>query len=388
MSSEWMLNSETVGRVKELLKHAGSLLEIQAREICANFINDISSTVGFSFRSENAILRLSSKQLVYTPSDAVDEYREVDRLVSISENIKIGIINLSVQTSVPIECKYRRDLEIFAFPSLEDPVNERFPIASELRKSRLFNSIPKANDVFLSFSPSLLSLVEIKDGKTPVKIHEEALIYKAAGALYDFIHNDIGLFVNSGIENYDELIQGSGIHNMLKNDVDKGLLYWRKGLGEWIDKLPDEVIIDFISRIMSERRGGIFLNIQSYMPVVCVNSPIYKVTIDDSLNIEKFDKTGYCVVVVRKMGWPGSIINALSKRSPELPVIVTNPDNLRPILEFSRVWFENIRNFMFGLSEYLLVKRALEVIVYNYLQRHSIYDENSVKYRSDFYFEE
>jgi len=203
MRSPWTTNSTATDRVKVLLEQAGIPLELQVAEVCRHFC---TSHAG----AEN--VHLSSEKMIYSPTDTSSEHREVDQIVQIYEEIKVeGPTGLQFIVHIPIECKYRKDLEAFAFAAKNEKLHKRFPIHGDHRGSRYFRSLLKSFTPFEAIEPSYIVGLKIEEGSTPQKVHDENLVYNAAGSLYDFIYFDLTMDTGDISEQASKIIDELGV---------------------------------------------------------------------------------------------------------------------------------------------------------------------------------
>lgn len=184
--SEWLNNDKATDRVKELLIQAGFPLEIRVEQICRDFVN--------SHKEKFSTISFSSGQIIYGGRTLGEAPREVDQSIVFRTNIEIGRnIVIQLRLKIPIECKYRDNLEIFGLPYLAslDRALVSYPILTSLLGSRLISRIEKAEPSIIKPEPfSVIALLDIESGKTPKKVHQENLVYNAGAALYDYIKYD------------------------------------------------------------------------------------------------------------------------------------------------------------------------------------------------------
>jgi hypothetical protein len=176
IASMWYDNPDVVKRVKTLLTQMGIPLEHRVAATCREFAQ--SSTVQASGAS------LTSRKVVYAPRSDPTVYREVDQVVHISQAVALSQnTGIHLYVVVPIECKYRKDVEYFALNSEDANAYKRFPISSQTYGSQLFELCVAALKVLDLLPPVEISGVEIVEGITPGKPQSENLVYNAASTL-------------------------------------------------------------------------------------------------------------------------------------------------------------------------------------------------------------
>jgi hypothetical protein len=333
MVSDWTNNEPATRQVKNLLEQAGVPLELQAAGICTKF----SDT-----NDRPRELAVMSEKLVYMPSTAVHEYREVDQLVSIYEEFELGkLTGIQLQLKMPIECKYRSDVECFAFQVAEGNVHFGFPVVSSFTGSQLWRNIRTSYKSLENLSVSNITLMEIEAGRTPRRVHKENLIYNAAGSLYDFIIFDESLEYPTA-----DAPEVERLFTEFQNHLGEKYYAWWSTLLRWIESIGAENVDSFNARYFGNSR--IYHLVSAHMPIVCVNGPIYGVKWNASSGIQSFAEIPYCVTSIRKRGWPGGTRFKLATFSSEAPVILTNISGLESVLDLGLTWFNSIRE---SLSE-------------------------------------
>ena len=120
MSSEWISNKGATNQVKTLLENAGVPLELEVSNICSEFC------------TSHLDANILSDRIVYSSADAMDTYREVDQNVQIYKEFEVNnFTKVQLIANIPIECKYRKGIEVFAFPLIKEDYYRRFPVHSD-----------------------------------------------------------------------------------------------------------------------------------------------------------------------------------------------------------------------------------------------------------------
>ena len=218
MASEWRTNEGATSQVKNLLEQAGLPLELQVTELCTGFC------------AEHSIAKqvyVTSEKIVYSTSAAEDEYRELDQLVQVYEEFEMGnFTGIQLIVNMPIECKYRRDVECFSFPLSDETAHFGFPIVSQFAGSRLSRSLAASYTSLEKIGLAGNILIEIEAGKTPVRIHKENLVYNAAGSLYDFVLFDLGEGEDVEDESPDQTDDELGLFNQFRDYLASNKYDW------------------------------------------------------------------------------------------------------------------------------------------------------------------
>lgn len=370
MASDWISNPGAVDRVKELLEHAGVPLELKVSEICDEFC------------TSHPDADISSQRVVYSSVDTTENFREVDQNVVIYKEFKVRDSTLvQLISNIPIECKYRKDIEIFAFPLGQGDFARRFPAYSNFCGSDFFRILRNAFNSLSKVPHASVVPLEIRDGETPKKAHKENLIYNAAGALYDFVKHDVSAFEEEPSYS-DRLLDALGLFEEFEEYLSSGKYLWRDALRHWFLSLDKQKYSLFSERYHG--RNPAFHSVITHLPVVCVNGPIYSTIWNAHDGIESFQEMPYALVDIRKSDWPGSAYLGLMTRSPEVPTILTNQQNLLSALEIGLQWHEEICETLTEASIQELDSWPLQASMFHRVMRDNYHREAKGGYRSDF----
>ena len=366
----WRSNKEAADHVRRLLDTAGIPLELQVGEISRSF----AEATGGPSRSSLA------EPVVYSPHDG-ETYREIDQHVILYEELeKPGSpVGFQLILKAAIECKTRKEIELFAFPQPAKPP-PAFPVFSGLAGSQASRRVLSGIDAFRSLSNTRISMVKIADG-TPEKICDEDLVYKSAAAVYDFIefdHSDdndsnmsaLGLLTEYGLgEKFSAFIRNAGRD-------------WLWSLPRFIESIELGLCENFNRRFFGDK--GLFFSVDLHLPVVCVNGDLHEVAWAPGVGITGFKDAIAFVTSIRKTGWPGKARGMLLNRTAEAPVMVTNPHGLRSVLDLGLAWFDRVRSLIAALPEPLPVRAPLESHFYDWAIREYKLSESERGYRSDY----
>lgn len=347
MTSGWLQNTEAKERVINLLEHAGIPLELQVATICNKFCSSMPPESIYA----------NSSQWVYSTPENPNEVREIDQVVELASSSITSTETCRIEVSVklPIECKYRKNSEYFAFPSGNTYLHMRFPAyALGLR------FLPGCEDILQSYKnmfnvpKTALTTLKIEDGQKPVGVHEENLIYNATGALYDFISFDL----------QQEHFAITELREKAEKTIEALTLLPMVGKEDWnwnIVKGEEAVVRELIQKIVSPKMATVFNDhlrnqltkfdpmvlaseeIKLYIPIVCVNGPIYYADWVSEPEDKDFYEIEYALTSIRRRNWPDKKVRmGMEYRHPEVPVIVTNPAHLEKVLETVSTWLQDM----------------------------------------------
>jgi hypothetical protein len=370
MTSKWTSNTKATDRVKTLLEQAGIPLELEVSGICSEFC------------ASHLDAKISSDRIIYSTADRMDTYREVDQNVQIYEEFEVNdFTKVQFIANISIECKYRKDIEVFAFPLTKGDYFRRFPVHSNFCGSAFFRILRNAYSSCSELPLANIVLIEVENGQTPKKVHSENLIHKAAGALYDYIKFDLSPEERIELTYSDRLVDELGLLKEFEVYLSEKRYFWKSALNNWISSLPERKC----SLFRESYYGGDppYHSLCTHLPVVCVNGPLYCTKWSAQNKIETFHEIPFCFTVIRKHGWPGLAYSGLMTRSPEVPAIVTNARNLHKVLEIGFNWYKEIYEGLIGAQKKVLDRWPIEACVFQRVMRHFHQKETESGYRSD-----
>lgn len=373
MRSEWSLNTDATNRVKNLLEQAGIPLEIKIASLCKEFCQShgVADQV-----------HITTEKIVYSPSPAEEIYREINQRVQIYEEFEVDeLTGVQLIVNLPIECKYRADVELFGFPSMSPgDVHKGFPIHGDFAGSTYFRSLHNSYTCLSKLCAANIILAEIKEGKLPAKVDKEDLLYKAATSLYDFVLFDLSPS-DTDTSYINSLIDDLGLFKDFQAYLQKHHYVWWSVLREWIEKIDTEKCKLFNKEYFGGSR--LYHVIKAHLPIICVNGPLYRVKLDSDFNIEGFEESPYLTTSIRKQGWPGLAHIELLRRTPEVPVVVTNPNGLNSVLEIGFLWNQHIRERLVMAPTEVVKRWALECAFFKRVSSYYIRQQETSSYRSD-----
>lgn len=374
MKSSWLDNDDARHRVSDLLNQAGIPLELTVASTCQEFAHQ---------HAGRDYVSVETSKIVYSTSNEPESYREVDQSVQIYDEFEVGP-NTGIQLigNVPIECKHRNDVEYFAFPVVGETTCEGFPVCSTMAGSEYFRSLRGAAVVLQKLCPASVTMIKIKDSDTPQSVHTESVLYNGASALYDFVFTDLCSLTPLGLSAREEQqLTESGVFSRFERYISENRYGWWTVLRSQIQALSMEECRSFNKAIFSG--GRVYQTVCLHMPVLCVDGPLYRVEWDASSGVSDFVEAESCLVSIRKQQWPGETRFSLLRRTPEVPVVLTNSAGLQTCLELAEAWYEKTRSMLKSASKTVVERWPLETALYSKALSHYTEFKKQDGYRSD-----
>jgi len=307
--------------------------------LCNNYVN--------RFKKKDKDIFARAERIIYTDEKNGNVCREIDHFVHFYQELEIDK-NTGVQLilNVPIECKNRKNCESFSFieeQKLDIPYN--FIISSTMNGSEYFKNLIDSMSIFSPLKPSLISILEIENGKNPKKTFDEQIVYNAGTSLYDFIQFDLAQQQESDNDNT--------IVNILFKEFNKYLSQehyaWWSVFRDWITNNISNAVCDDYNKAVF-KNGRIYYGITAYLPLLCINGPIYNVKLDSKMKINGFKPVKFVLHQIRKKGWPMDIEMNVLINSLDSPIIITNPYGLLSTLKLISEWFKWMRHIILNAS--------------------------------------
>jgi hypothetical protein len=371
MAADWTTNDEARARVVTLLGKAGVPLELAVAEI--------TSRVTVELTRGNDVFAWSEPLVYESPQDP-GIFREVDRLFVLYQELELDErTGVGLSFNAPIECKVREDVEMFLFRTEQVQVIKRFPIFGEFIGSRLGRRLRSTFGPLDQLAVGQFVSLKITSGRTPHAVEKEELIYKAGGAVYDFVGSE--LRTSHAERDFEaELVHDLGIFTAFNKFKEAKNWPWKFAFQHWINVIDEQLVADFND---ASHPGQVTYGVHGHLPIVCVNSPLHEA----KWNSERTDDTqfstiGAAVTIIRKLHWPGPDRYYLQAQSPELPVVVTNPENLPAILRLLDAWRIAVREALTAAPPDEKARWRLEAGLFRAAHR-AFESEDSLPYRSD-----
>jgi hypothetical protein len=251
-----------------------------------------------------------------------------------------------------IEAKYRTGIEIIGVPLPAKSYRPRMPQIGFARGTSLeelinaqtpFPQMPLTQPVLLSF----------KNG-APEKVSEEQLTYKSAANIYDYLRFDAG-----PDEQYPTLEDGGGmsIFGKFKEYVSQTNYAWWLVIRSWLkEHIAEQQALRSFKKALPKR---FHTGLHVYVPVLCMNSPIWMLTGDD------FVKAPAILCRVRPPNWPGVLRHRLLGYTLEAPLLITNPQGLGHVLTMTHAWFVGTERVLKSIDPALLIRWPVESALFH-----------------------
>jgi hypothetical protein len=111
-----------------------------------------------------------------------------------------------------------------------------------------------------------IATLEIKDGETPQKVHDENLVYNAAGSLYDFILFDLAPHITQSNTYSDQVIDDIGLFKEFQNYLEEKRYYWLHVVYDWTKHIDEKKHRLFDQKYFGDRI--LFDSISAHLPIV------------------------------------------------------------------------------------------------------------------------
>jgi hypothetical protein len=350
--SSWLKNADAVAHVKRELLRSGIPLELKAWARAVEFCdavatNDKTATV---------------ERIVYGLPTQEQALREVDLCVQLYEEFAISAhTGVQLVVKVPVECKARDSVETFGFPTPASSWLEgaSYPVYTHFIGSDLALAVSRAMPGDLR--PKVLSTVgiEFKKGQNRAKgdsarVHKESVVYNAAASLYDYVRSST-----------EEVEPPSRPDPRVEDAVNDFEAYLREKHFAWwsvLHRWKRENIATQLAKEYERRSDGgtLYWSVVVYLPTICLDGPIYVVSMSPAGSPQAFRNASHFVTHQRVPGWPFWAKGRMMKPGPEAPAIVTNEDGLRAVLDLASQWFDAIKQAMTNSDPDTIARAAYE----------------------------
>jgi len=149
--------------------------------------------------------------------------------------------------------------------------------------------------------------------------------------------------------------------------------------------MENNIKVDHIDKYIEKIYGDsrIYHGFKAFIPVICVNGPIYNIEFDSNLNVTEFIEKPFLPTQIRKKGWPGKSYVSILLHTPEVAVILTNPKGLYQVLEIGYAWHNNIKQLLKTSSENIIRRAPIETAFIKKAVKHFRNKQGLEPYRSD-----
>ncbi len=249
--SSWRQNDGASEHLRSILMSAGITLEIETAAACERAMAKLDLPTGAHHSGET---------VVYDPDGQAERFREVDYVGTLYHELSINDrTGFQLNVSVPIECKSRRDVEYFFYELKHTGHIAPFPLASEHRGSQLFHRAEEAQKAALRGQLYARTIgISVKDGQQPEKLADEDLIYKAGGALYDFITFDLRTLIEDD-DDHDAELRQLGVVKTFDRYISQRYYHWTSVLRERTAKLRTSSCEQVLQNTIRRRPDGLLL---------------------------------------------------------------------------------------------------------------------------------
>jgi hypothetical protein len=285
--------------------------------------------------------------------------------------------------NVAIEAKHRRNAQVFGVEvGGSDAYPAVLPVTGSLARSSLVrDTVASTLPSFMANQPNRrIALLLFKDdGRTPTKVSDENLIYKAASSLYDFIRASVEENLEQGSERRlsDEPFLNE-FHSYIRETHYPAVHVARN----WIWQVP----IDRARAYDHKAFGGtrLYHPVEVFVPVICVDLPMYKVELDGFGKTVAFEPATILLTSAQLPPWSVGSHAVLARRTPASTAIVTTLSGLESCLKDLATFFSVIRAALKEADGELIDRAVLEQ---DFLSSVGVELGNTGLYRSDLYFD-
>ena len=340
------------------------MLETQTADVCSRFVRATDHKEGIS---------VSTESVTYGRDTEESPLRQIDQRVKIyKEFILDERTGVQWILSIPAEVKYRKDVEVFGINYPQKSYRPQMPTTgflhgSQLSKSLLWtllDEVPLAQPVFL----------DITNGATPKKVHEESLAYNAAGALYDFIRFD--LQGEEEVASYEEkIISDMRLLQRFEKHLRNKHYAWWSVIYPWMN----ENLTNVLAKEFNRRVGGgrVYYGLNVHVPVLIVNGPVWR------YRPPAIEPCGGFLTRVRVPHWPGILRRFLIRYTAEAPLVITNMNGLPKILRLCLKWFRETEKTMKQVDKQILARWPIEAAFYRAVIAKHSQDDPGDRLQSD-----
>jgi hypothetical protein len=352
-SGHWSGVTGAHNHVIRLLQDSGALLETQAAEACSRFVRATHQKKGIS---------VSTESVTYGRDTEESPLRQIDQRVQMYKEFildeRTGVQSI---LSIPVEVKYRKDVEVFGINYPQKSYRPRMPTTgffhgSQLSKTLLWtllDEIVLAQPIFL----------DITNGTIPRKVHEDNVAYNAAGALYDFIRFELQR--EEEVTSYEgKIISDMRLLQRFEKYLGKKHYAWWSVIYAWIKENLTNVLAEEFNRRVGG--GRVYYGLNVHVPVLIVNGPVWR------YKPPAIEPCGALLTRVRVPRWPGTLRQFLIRYTAEAPLVITNTDGLPRVLRLCMKWFRDTENTMKQADKQMLARWPIEAAFYRaVLAKHS-----------------
>jgi hypothetical protein len=315
---DWITNDGARAHFLRLTQDTGIFLENRLAELASAFAT--SST-------KRKAVRVSAESVTYGRDTEESPLRQIDQLVQFyKEFVLDDRTGIQLIMNVPIEAKYRRDVETCAVSYPTGSYRPALPIVSDLHGSSLGATL-RTIKLFEGYKLSQPVFIEVEEGITPKRIFGENLVFSAAAALYDFIHFACA---EHSIPIGESFIKKARLLERFEKYLAEKHYAWWAVILEWMNEnLSSSLVARFNQEFLPDR---CYFGVNVFIPVLFMNGPIHDLENATNKEAPVFRSCDAIITRVRVPRWPGRLRRDLLGYTAEAPLIITNQSGLAQLL--------------------------------------------------------
>jgi hypothetical protein len=237
---------------------------------------------------------------------------------------------IDVHCQAIIECKHREDVMLVGFVNADEHDKTSFPILGPMAHTRLISTLAYKLPMPCTTLPRV-TIGGVQRKGSGWHSYDEALIYKAAGSLYEFLIADWEPWAEQEVHSF---LNERGILELLK-EAQKHQFF---SLSSWMQRnLRSDWIEEFNAKHV---QWNIIPPLLLALPIVCVDMPLMLASVDEYGEIGLLEPTSAFIADERVHSWPGKTNRVLwthpyaenERGHIGAPVVVVHVDALMDIL--------------------------------------------------------
>lgn len=280
-------------------------------------------------------ISVDSARVVYGGREGDAPLREIDRCVTIYEEIEVGErVGIQLNLQVVIEVKHRKGLHGFGFAvDQAEEIPTPIIMAGDLAHSEALRTAAMSPVNGLPSTTREIALIVDRNGSP--KRSEEQLLFKSSSSTLDFVRSDLpessihdieAAFASIGVlAQVDKYVQDSRhdpLFSARKWAHDHNL---RQHAGAFADAFQGP--------------GMLYHLVDVYCPTVCLDAPLWSVDVTADGEIGEIESADLLLASVRTSGWPHEVRRAAPMIGPQATIVVTNRAGLQRLLPALFEWF-------------------------------------------------
>lgn len=315
---DWIANDGARAHFLRLTEDTGIFLENRLAELASAFATSFTKKKGVRVRAES---------VTYGRDTEESPLRQIDQVVHFyKEFVLDDRTGIQLSMSVPIEAKYRRDVETCAVSYPSGSYRPTLPVVSDLHGSWLGTTL-RTIDLLEGYKLSQPVFIEVEKGITPKRTFGENLVFNAAAELYDFIHFDCGEHSSPFGESF--IKKAKLLERFEKYLAEKHYAWWSV-IREWMNEnISSALVTEFNREFLPDR---CYFGVNVFIPVVFMNGPLHDLENATNKEAPVFRSCDAIMTRVRVPRWPGQLRRELLGYTVEAPLLITNESGLAKLL--------------------------------------------------------